>query len=180
MMNSPCEPQYHNLISPLFSNPSLFFICSSRLLLMQAFIYLMLLYTVYFVHIWLLCINFLSLTYLHSSVVAALLHMQQSAGLAACPELDLQASGTGGVRGRALQCLSQEDVTFRALLQGVVQTASTIQGQGGVCCHVCGRKRISSVPSDFANVLQPIVKLIFPLRSWRTLWPKWFSLIWLP
>lgn len=136
MMNSPCEPQDHNIISPLFSNPSLFFICSSRLLLMQ-----ILLYTVHFVHVWLLHnLHFLSLTYLHSGVVAALLHMQQSAGLAACPELDLQASGTGGVRGRALQCLSQEDVTFRALLQGVVQTASTIQGQGGVCCHVCGKR----------------------------------------
>lgn len=92
--------------------------------------------------------HFLLLTYLHSRVVAALLHMQQSAGLAPCPELDLQAAGTGGVRGHALQRLSQKDVTFRALLHWVVQTAGAIQGQGGVCCHVCQGKRISSVLSD--------------------------------
>lgn len=75
-------------------------------------------------------------TYLHSGVVAALLHVQQGARLAACPELDLQAAGSGGVRGRPLQSLSQEDVAFRTLLHGVVQTAGSIQGQGGVRCHV--------------------------------------------
>lgn len=92
-------------------------------------------------------INFVFLKYLHSRVVAALLHMQQGAALAPCPELDLQAAGTGGVRGHALQRLSQKDITFRALLHRVVQTTSTIQGQGGVCCHVCQGKRISSVLS---------------------------------
>lgn len=111
--------------------------------------------------------HFLLLTYLHSRVVAALLHMQQSAGLAPCPELDLQAAGTGGVRGHALQRLSQKDVTFRALLHWVVQTAGAIQGQGGVCCHVCQGKRISSVLSDFTAISQTTVKPLFPLRSWR-------------
>lgn len=66
--------------------------------------------------------------------------MQQSAGLAACPELDLQVAGTHGVRGRSLQRQSQQDVTFWALLQGVVQAASAIQRQSGVGCHVCVRK----------------------------------------
>lgn len=108
--------------------------------------------------------------YLHRRVVAALLYMQQSAALATCPELDLHAAGTGGVRGAALKCVSEEGVTFTALLQGVVQTAGTIQGQGGVCCHICGRKRGRSVLSDVTNFLQPIVKL--PLWSWRTLRPK--------
>lgn len=80
------------------------------------------------------------LAYLHSGVVAALLHVQQSAALAARPELDLQAAGAGRVRGGALQGPSQQDVPFGSLLEGVVQTAGTIQGQGGVCCRVCGRK----------------------------------------
>lgn len=92
-------------------------------------------------------LSFLALMYLHSSVVAALLHVQQSAALASCPELDLQAAGPCGVRGHALQWLSQEDVTFGALLQGVVQTAGAIQGQSRVRRHVCGGKneRISSI-----------------------------------
>lgn len=81
-----------------------------------------------------------SLTYLYSRVVAALLHMQQSAALGTRPELNLQAAGTGGVSGGALQRPSEEDVTFWAPLQWVVQTAGAIQGQGGVRCHVCGRK----------------------------------------
>lgn len=54
--------------------------------------------------------------------------MQQSATLAACPELDLQAAMTDWIRGSVLQQLPQQDVTFRALPQGVVQAAGTVQG----------------------------------------------------
>lgn len=132
-MNSPCEPWYKTFFFPLFS--ALFFpllfnklcFCSLKLLWINRFNRAS-------------CSSSALLAYLHSGVVAALLHMQQSAALAACPELDLQAAGAGRVRGGALQGPSQQDVPFGSLLQGVVQTAGTIQGQGGVRCRVCGRK----------------------------------------
>lgn len=75
-------------------------------------------------------------SHLDGGVVAALLHVQQSAALAARPELHLQAAGSGGVGGRALQRAPQQDVTLGALLQGVVQASGAVQGQGGVRGHV--------------------------------------------
>ena len=40
--------------------------------------------------------------YLDGGVVAALLHMQEGAALAASPEFDLQAAGTNGFRSSGL------------------------------------------------------------------------------
>lgn len=112
--------------------------------------------------------------YLDGGVVAALLHMQQSAALAARPELDLQAAGAGRLGGGALQGPSQQDVPFGSLLQGVVQPAGAIQGQGGVCRGVCGGERKSSVSLCLTSppFLRPIVKLIFPLWSGWMLGPQ--------
>lgn len=93
--------------------------------------------------IWFLFIFWFS--YLDGGVVAALLHMQQRASLAARPKLDLQAAGARRLRGGALQGPSQQDVSFGSLLQGVVQPAGAVQRQGGVCRGVCGRERKSSV-----------------------------------
>lgn len=82
-------------------------------------------------------INVHVLPHLNSGVVAALLHVQQRAALAASSELDFQAAGPDGVMGCALQRLSQQNVTFGALFQGIVQASGTVQRQSGVCCHVC-------------------------------------------
>lgn len=93
------------------------------------------------------------LSYLDRGIVAVLLHMQQSAALAARPELDLQAAGAARLGGGALQGPSQQDVPFGSLLQGIVEPARAIQGQGGVCRGVCGGERKSSVTlSDFTAV----------------------------
>lgn len=122
-----------------------------------------------------ICYLFIFLVwYLHGGVVAALLHMQQRSALAARPELDLQATGPGWLGGGTLQGPSQQDVPFGSLLEGVVQAAGAIQGQGGVWRGVCGGGRKSSLTLCLTSppFLRPIVKLIFPLWSGRTLGPK--------
>lgn len=91
------------------------------------------------------------ISYLHGGVVAALLHVQQRSALPASPELHLQPAGTGGLRGRPLQGPSQQDVAFGALLQGVVQAARAIQGQGGVHAHIYGGRRFSSFHFGFTG-----------------------------
>lgn len=120
--------------------------------------------------IWYLFIILFS--YLDGGVVAALLHVQQSASLAARPELDLQAAGPRQLGGGALQGPSQQDVPFGSLLQGVVQPAGAIQGQGGVCRGVCGgggeRKSSLTLCLTSPPFLRPIVKLIFPRWSGPT------------
>lgn len=102
------------------------------------------------------------ISYLHGGVVAALLHVQQRSALPASPELHLQPAGTNGLRGCPLQGLSQQDIAFGTLLQGVVQAARAIQGQGGVHTHVYG----GGDSRQSALVSQAIVKCIFPLWCW--------------